>query len=66
MAENLSSRGNAFYLMAANLIVVIGVVAFAYVGEQITRGDRTSTAALVVSRTTALSPISAAGFVEQR
>jgi hypothetical protein len=65
MAENISSRSNSFYLLAANLIVVIGVGAFIYVGEQINHGSRKSKVALAVPQTIS-SPISAAGFVEHR
>jgi hypothetical protein len=63
MAENISSRSNTLYVLAANLIVVIGVVAFIYVGEQISHGSRNPTVALVVSKTNS-SPVSAARFVE--
>jgi hypothetical protein len=65
MAENIGSRGNALYVLATNLIVVIGVVAFIYVGEQINHGSRKATVVFAGPLTTS-SPISPAGFVEQR
>lgn len=38
MAESTKRGNNTFCVVAANLIVVVGVLAFVYVGQQMSQG----------------------------
>ncbi len=51
MAQSIGGRCNSLCIAAANVIVIIGVFAFIYVGERISRGSGESTITIVAPRT---------------
>jgi CHASE1-domain containing sensor protein len=49
MAEDTNRRSNSLSVLAANLIVVVGVAGFVYVGEQMSQRSNTANAATEAS-----------------